>query len=80
VAQVEGFPRGHVRHGLPRHLLNLEDDETGVITVIVSPYCFIPRTRTITSSAALIIRGRVDVRASASAWVARSEVFEPPTL
>jgi error-prone DNA polymerase len=39
--------------------VNLED-ETGFINVIVSPGCFIRSKRTITSSAALIIRGRVE--------------------
>lgn len=35
-------------------------DETGMINVIVSPGCFIRSKRTVTSSAALIIRGRVE--------------------
>jgi error-prone DNA polymerase len=39
--------------------INLED-ETGFINCIVSPGCFIRSKRTITSSAALIIRGRVE--------------------
>jgi error-prone DNA polymerase len=36
------------------------NDETGVVNVIFSRDCFIRSKRTITSSAALIIRGRVE--------------------
>jgi error-prone DNA polymerase len=39
--------------------MNLED-ETGMINVVISVGCFIRSKRTITSSAALIIRGRVE--------------------
>jgi error-prone DNA polymerase len=39
--------------------MNLED-ETGMINIVISVGCFIRSKRTITSSAALIIRGRVE--------------------
>lgn len=52
-------PTGNAPRPPPASSFNLED-ETGFINVIVSPGCFIRSKRTITSSAALIIRGRLE--------------------